>query len=46
VYPAVLGAYDALADRARAHDRVLSGPPRGIAHGPERLEVARLLHER
>ena len=42
-YPAILGAYDAVAEWARAHGRVLSGPPREIAHDPQRLEVAWLL---
>ena len=44
-YPAVLGAYDAVAAWAEQHGRVLSGPPREIVHRPERLEVAWLLHE-
>ena len=44
-YPAVLGAYDAVADWAKSHGRVLSGPPREIAHHPERLEIAWLLHD-
>ena len=45
-YPAVLGAYDAVAGWAGSHGRVLSGPPREIAHDAERLEIAWLLHDR
>lgn len=44
-YPAILGAYDAVAEWSQANGRVLSGPPREIAHDPERLEVAWLLHD-
>lgn len=42
-YPAILGAYDAIADWAGGHARVLSGPPREIAHDSHRIEVAWLL---
>ena len=44
-YPSILGAYDAVAEWARTHDRVLSGPPREIAHDEQRIEVAWLLHD-
>ena len=44
-YPTILGAYDAVADWARSQGRVLSGPPREIAHDDDRLEVAWLLHD-
>ena len=44
-YPAVLDAYAAVTRWSEEHSRVLSGPPREIAHGPERLEIAWLLHE-
>lgn len=44
-YPAILGAYDAVAEWTKTHDRVLAGPPREIAHDPQRIEVAWLLHD-
>lgn len=44
-YPAILGAYDAVAHWAATRDRLLSGPPREITHDAERIEVAWLLHD-
>lgn len=44
-YPVILGAYDAVAEWAASHDRVLSGPPREIVLDRDRLEVAWLLHD-
>lgn len=44
-YPVILSAYDAVVEWSRAHDRLLSGPPREIAHHPDRIEIAWLLHD-
>ena len=44
-YPMILSAYDAVFEWSKVHDRVLSGPPREIAHDSERIEIAWLLHD-